>query len=408
MDDNDTNSCSINTLNDVDEMALFDMVEEQLKEPISVSGNNSAPVAAGSTAAVNVSSSSSSPTTFANGNDEDDDDAISLSSDSSSSGSSSSSSSSSDSSDSEDEVVLVDLAGQKSNTEGGDTAKASAKETSATATALVGNDYSNNSMSIRNQNAQFLRPPTATATKSSSTHATDSGTSIAASRTNTPTSTTTTLATAKQSTIIAQVPQRKRSLSIASSSAQIAIPLIRPSSISSVVHASKKPPVVVVSTTTVSSSTSSKFNRNDPMALTEAPTSLARLWPDPSDVIKAMARWTPPLARIRRVRDRGGGEREVVEFVGQIQSLPPPQNRNGRDIPNPLLKQPQRHTGGKSNDHSSRNNSQTQQQAYTNAHELMSTMAYPLMMEGLASINNDYHAEKYANGRWNRDLYHLK
>ena len=38
----------------------------------------------------------------------------------------------------------------------------------------------------------------------------------------------------------------------------------------------------------------------------------------------------------------------------------------------------------------------------------MEAMAHPLTNEGLCSINGDYHADKYGNGRWNRDSYNLR
>lgn len=40
-----------------------------------------------------------------------------------------------------------------------------------------------------------------------------------------------------------------------------------------------------------------------------------------------------------------------------------------------------------------------------NAQHMMETFAYPLMAEGLGSINNDYYSEKLRDGRWNRDTY---
>lgn len=63
----------------------------------------------------------------------------------------------------------------------------------------------------------------------------------------------------------------------------------------------KRPPAVVIS-----------IGRSKAI---EVPTSLRRLWPDPSDIIKALTRWVPPVAQVRK-NSRDG--RQIVEFYGPI------------------------------------------------------------------------------------------
>ena len=77
--------------------------------------------------------------------------------------------------------------------------------------------------------------------------------------------------------------------------------------------ARKRPPQSIVSigsSTTISARPSTSLLQND-----EAPTSLSRLWPDPSDIIKALTLWAPPVAQVRN-NFRDG--KQIVEFYGPI------------------------------------------------------------------------------------------
>lgn len=141
------------------------------------------------------------------------------------------------------------------------------------------------------------------------------------------------------------------------------------------------------------SSTMSYPNRSfAAKATSEAPTSLNRLWPDPSDCVKALTKWQPPTASVNQGH---------VEFYGAVSIcvLPPPQSspllgeESDQMLLNPLL--------------STTTTTPKQYDEYKNGNEMMDGMAGPLMSEGLASINNDYHSSKYRNGRWNRDTHRL-
>jgi len=84
---------------------------------------------------------------------------------------------------------------------------------------------------------------------------------------------------------------------------------------------------------------------------------------------------------------------ESVEFHGPIQCH---KDRLENERNNPLLQ------------HALAGGSRDVPQEFKNVSEMMEAMAHPLMNEGLCQINGDYHAEKYGNGKWNRDLYHLR
>jgi hypothetical protein len=120
--------------------------------------------------------------------------------------------------------------------------------------------------------------------------------------------------------------------------------------------------------------------------LEDAPTSLSRLWPDPSDVIRAITRWQPPIA-VARPNSSG---RDAVEFHGPIQCHRPESGKTD----NPLLQ-------------SARSGGALPTQ-FENTDAIMETLAQPLMEEGLCSLNKDYDSDKYGNGRWNRESYLLR
>jgi len=151
-----------------------------------------------------------------------------------------------------------------------------------------------------------------------------------------------------------------------------------------------------------------------------APTSLSRLWPDPSDVIKALTRWTPPTARERPPNKNAarGGVRTTVDFYG-------PQCRtyllSESDRNNPLLRSP--HTAaavGAGRGNAARGSRRGREQAppataaapppieFKNSADIMNTMFHPLMTEGLCSINSDYNTGKFSNGKWRSDSYYLR
>lgn len=125
--------------------------------------------------------------------------------------------------------------------------------------------------------------------------------------------------------------------------------------------------------------------------LNEAPTSLNRLWPDPSDIVKALTSWKPPSATVKH---------RLVEFYGEVSicnmaSLSVGNRENDkRASSNPLL-------------HTTTSPIKEECNEYKNANEMMESLARPLIEEGLASINNDYHSNKHRNGRWNRDTHRL-
>ncbi len=81
-------------------------------------------------------------------------------------------------------------------------------------------------------------------------------------------------------------------------------------SYTSATPARKRPPPSIGSSATISARSSTSLLQND-----EAPTSLARLWPDPSDIIKAMTLWSPPVAQVRNNFHDG---KQIVEFYGPI------------------------------------------------------------------------------------------
>ena len=117
-----------------------------------------------------------------------------------------------------------------------------------------------------------------------------------------------------------------------------------------------------------------------PDSVKEAPTSLSRLWPDPSDVIRAITQWQPPIAVTRG---------DVVEFHGRIQC-----HGSERGDTIPLLRPP--------------TNRGALPRHFRTVNEIAETLVQPLINEGLCALNKDYDAEKYGNGRWNRDLFSLR
>lgn len=130
-------------------------------------------------------------------------------------------------------------------------------------------------------------------------------------------------------------------------------------------------------------------------------TSLSRLWPDPSDIIKALTRWTPPSVRVRsNVVHNGGTKQSLVEFYGPIQFK---STNDGNKLQwnngsaNPLLQ-------------SRRPSCNTRDQVpreFKNANDMMEILASQMVNEGLYSLNGDNQAER--NGLvWKRDLYRLK
>ncbi|KAL7442955.1 hypothetical protein ACHAXH_008443 [Discostella pseudostelligera] len=155
----------------------------------------------------------------------------------------------------------------------------------------------------------------------------------------------------------------------------------------------KRPPAAITtigSSTTlpVRSSTSSLQNGG-----VEAPTSLSRLWPDPSDIIKALTRWAPPVAEVRR---NSRHLKQTVDFFGPIRCNDYYPSKNEQPRYNPLLQ----------SSYLSRNGDIPRE--FKNADEVIDVMASTLLNEGLFQINNDYHAEKYSNGRWNRCPYRMR
>lgn len=175
-------------------------------------------------------------------------------------------------------------------------------------------------------------------------------------------------------------------------------PTQRPAKISTANYLPIKRPPTVMSSVKASTSTTTSI----------APTSLSRLWPDPSDIIKALTRWNPPSVRVRRnVVQNGGIKQSAVEFYGPIGCDSIEDCHNGgseyklkwnNGSANPLL-QPRRYDG-KNKDEAPRE--------FKNAKEMMKIMATQVLNEGLYSLNGDYQAERNENERWNRDLYRLK
>ena len=118
-----------------------------------------------------------------------------------------------------------------------------------------------------------------------------------------------------------------------------------------------------------------------------APTSLSRLWPDPSDVIKALTRWQPPLAVVRK-NARG---KSSIEFKGPIQVVQSgeetnpqqhlqktknqKQQQNQQQCSNPLLKSTPNTTNGKDIP-----------RQFKNAVDMMGVMAHPLLNEVIVLI----------------------
>ena len=138
----------------------------------------------------------------------------------------------------------------------------------------------------------------------------------------------------------------------------------------------------------------SRPNTTKKSGSTEAPTSLGRLWPDPSDIVKALTSWQPPSATVKQRR---------VEFYGSVNTCSLVSSmRGGRggdfaSSSNPLLQD----TVSTSCTNSKQYNE------FKNVDEMMDGLARPLMDEGLASINNEYNSNKFKSGMWNRDTYRL-
>jgi len=110
-----------------------------------------------------------------------------------------------------------------------------------------------------------------------------------------------------------------------------------------------------------------------------------------------MTGWAPPKARTV-ARGGGGGkgkkkkQRTAVEFHGPLRSVPDSTSDN------PLL------TGGRGGGVGNG----PPPREFRNANEAMSTLARPILEEGLASLNSSYRAEKRRSGAWDRDVHHLR
>ena len=129
-----------------------------------------------------------------------------------------------------------------------------------------------------------------------------------------------------------------------------------------------------------------------------APTSLSRLWPDPSDIVKALTRWTPPSARVRtNYKDNGINKQPNIEFYGPIRCMNINKSQKGSDV-NPLLQT--RCAADKTID--------TVPREFKDVNDMMETMAPLLLNEGMASLNGDYQRERRGFDRWHRDLYRLR
>jgi hypothetical protein len=129
-----------------------------------------------------------------------------------------------------------------------------------------------------------------------------------------------------------------------------------------------------------------------------APTSLSRLWPDPSDIVKALTRWTPPSARVRtNYKDNGINKQPNIEFYGPIRCMSINKSQTGSDV-NPLLQT--RCAADKTIDKVPRE--------FKDVNDMMETMSPLLLNEGMASLNGDYHRERRGFDRWHRDLYRLR
>ncbi len=98
--------------------------------------------------------------------------------------------------------------------------------------------------------------------------------------------------------------------------------------------ARKRPPSSIISigsSTTISARSSTSLLQNN-----GGPTSLSRLWPDPSDIIKALTLWAPPVAQVRNNFHDG---KQIVEFYGPIRRSESflHGSVNGQSRYNPLL-----------------------------------------------------------------------
>jgi hypothetical protein len=136
----------------------------------------------------------------------------------------------------------------------------------------------------------------------------------------------------------------------------------------------------------------SRNNTTKPGLNNEPPTSLGRLWPDPSDIVKALTRLQPPSATVKQ---------RHVEFYGEVGVSGEEGRGVGKlSLANPLIDATTTTT-------TAATTTSKQYNEFKNANEMMECLARPLMDEGRASINNDYHSTKFRNGRWNRDTHRL-
>jgi len=192
-------------------------------------------------------------------------------------------------------------------------------------------------------------------------------------------------ATSQIVSVVAKRPAPTQIASVVASSTRISVPSQPPP----LLQASRKRPTTSQIATVVSRPAPIQVSSS---ASNDSSASLSRLWPDPSDIIKAITRWQPP----KGVRKQSGGGKQTVEFFGQVQFQ---SSALGNERKNPLLLQPKaRGVGRKRN----------VPKEFKDASEIMEAFGYPLMNEGLCSINGDYHVEKFRNGKWNRYSYHLK
>jgi len=125
-----------------------------------------------------------------------------------------------------------------------------------------------------------------------------------------------------------------------------------------------------------------------------APTSLSRLWPDPSDIVKALTRWTPPSARVRtNCKDNGINKQLNIEFYGPIRCMSINKSQKGSEV-NPVLQ--------------TRKTIDIVPREFKDVNDMMETMAPLLLNEGMASLNGDYQRERRGFDSWHRDLYRLR
>jgi hypothetical protein len=117
-----------------------------------------------------------------------------------------------------------------------------------------------------------------------------------------------------------------------------------------------------------------RSSNSTPILTSSAPqpnNELHRLWPDPSDVIKALTRWIPPIAVERLIP----GRQNAIQFTGAIRSHPLAADElvSGKELAfnsrvNPMLCPLECSTRDDS-------------KAFKNADEILEAFAYPLLNE---------------------------